>query len=351
VNIRVSYLLEATGYSPFAAFYYLLETGAGWKGPIGSADLIVRLPYEATPQNVLLTEHTGWSLTTPGASLDGREVRWHYNNLEPTRENNLEISIVQPSYWKKVLNELENTTRNPRDGEAWGRLGRAYKDIAFFSKGPREDPEGEKLFELSREAYERCLELLPEDALWHSGIAELYLMHFNTTHWVNPEAIEDLLPAVEAVHRALEIDPETPKALELAEELTWIAPNYVVKKGDQYIFLALTATPAPIDLQATAAPTDTDLPPTSVPTAVPASPTDFPASPTMPPVTPKSTSTAIPTLPVELAQMDVQASPAASPTVPAAVDSPNGGLSVCGVALFPLLLIMPLASLRLKKPR
>jgi len=122
INIRVSYLLDATGYPPFAAFYYILETGAGWKGPIGSADLTVRLPYEATPQNVLLTEHTGWSQTTPGAVLDGREVRWRYDKLEPSRENNLEISLVQPSYWQKVLTEQANTERNPQDGEAWGRL-------------------------------------------------------------------------------------------------------------------------------------------------------------------------------------------------------------------------------------
>jgi tetratricopeptide (TPR) repeat protein len=308
----------------------------------------VRLPYEATPQNVLLSEHTGWSQTTPGAVLEGRDVRWQYTNLEPTQESNLEISIVQPSYWKKVLNELENTTRNPRDGEAWGRLGRAYKDIAFFSKGPREDPEGEKIFELSRDAYIRCLELLPDDALWHSGYAELLLMHYNTTYWDNPTENEDLLNAVREVQRALEIDPNTSKALELADELTWIAPEYVIKEGDQYVFLAETATPAPTDLPAIATAIPTELSPTPEPTAAPALPTPIPASPT-------STAAALaeaPTLPPEPSDEPVQAPPEASPTAAAAQETNPGGPSVCGIGfMVPAALCISLAAPRLRKTR
>ena len=345
VDIRVSYLMDATGYSPFAAFFYILDTGAGWKGPIGSADLIVRLPYEATPQNVLLTEHTGWSLTTPGATLDGKDVRWHYDNLEPTREHNLEISLVQPSYWQKVLAEQANTTKNPQDGEAWGRLGRAYKAIAFFSKGPREKPDGEKLFELSRQAYERCLSLLPDDALWHSGLAELFLMHYNSTFWDNPEASTDLLRAVEEIHRALEIDPKTPKALELAEELTWTAPDYVTKEGEQFIFLALTATPAPTDVPSTATAATTDIPPTLTQT-------EIPASPTAAPTTAAPSPTTAPTLQTSPTQPEAQASSPSATAVPPAADGAKTNPKLCGAGLLiPFMLIVPLISLNKAKVR
>src|SRR5687767_2067027 len=41
--INVTYSITSTGYPPSARFAYVLETGAGWNGPIGSADVIVRL--------------------------------------------------------------------------------------------------------------------------------------------------------------------------------------------------------------------------------------------------------------------------------------------------------------------
>ena len=44
VPIQVVYNLKGSGYMPYTAFYYILETGAGWKDTIGSADIILRLP-------------------------------------------------------------------------------------------------------------------------------------------------------------------------------------------------------------------------------------------------------------------------------------------------------------------
>ncbi len=52
VPIQVKYKLNGSGYAPYTAFYYILESGAGWKDTIGSADIILRLPYETSAQNV-----------------------------------------------------------------------------------------------------------------------------------------------------------------------------------------------------------------------------------------------------------------------------------------------------------
>src|SRR5262245_41705287 len=54
VTIEVSYVTRPTGYPPAARFGYLLETGDGWRDTIGSADIIARLPYPASEENVLL---------------------------------------------------------------------------------------------------------------------------------------------------------------------------------------------------------------------------------------------------------------------------------------------------------
>lgn len=120
VIIDVAYTLRGTGEYPFISFKYLLQTGAGWKDTIGSADLIVRLPYEANHHNVFIDESPGWGQTSPGALLDGNEIRWHYDDLEPEYQHNFSIAMVMPGAWEKVLTERGNVEAGPNDGEAWG---------------------------------------------------------------------------------------------------------------------------------------------------------------------------------------------------------------------------------------
>jgi hypothetical protein len=78
VSIRVAYDLKGSGYYPFTAFNYILETGAGWKDTIGSADVILRLPFEASPHNVIMNLQIGWAETPPGSVFQGKEVRWRF---------------------------------------------------------------------------------------------------------------------------------------------------------------------------------------------------------------------------------------------------------------------------------
>jgi tetratricopeptide (TPR) repeat protein len=69
--------------------------------------------------------------------------------------------------------------KNPNDGEAWGRLAKAYKEVVKMPKGYlREDPAGIELYALSKDAYEKCLALLPNDPLWHYGYADLLWAHY-----------------------------------------------------------------------------------------------------------------------------------------------------------------------------
>ena len=70
VQIKVSYDLDGTSYpqETYTSFYYILSTGAGWNGTIGSGEIVLRLPYDANPQNVIL----GDSQNTP--QFTGREA-------------------------------------------------------------------------------------------------------------------------------------------------------------------------------------------------------------------------------------------------------------------------------------
>jgi len=244
VSVNVAYDLNGTGYYPFTAFYYILETGAGWKDTIGSADIILRLPYEASPQNVILDFGIGWAETTPGGVFQGNEVRWHFEDFEPGLEQNMEFALVAPTAWQGVLAARESTRKNPNDGEAWGMLGKAYKQVFFMSKAYREDAGGQEIYRLSIEAYEKCLALKPEDAQWHAGFADLLAQH---SMWrfteinSNPETYR----ALNEINTALELAPNDPVVREIALGIRNMFDGAVTLEGDKFDIPWLTQTPTP----------------------------------------------------------------------------------------------------------
>lgn len=285
VTIQVSYTVNGYGYYPYESFLYVLETGAGWNGTIGIADVIVRFPYEVNEMNIWLDFAGGYSEATQDATLSGNEVRWHYEELEPTREHNPVINAVAPALWKSILREIDAVTRNPKDGEAWGRLGKAYKEIARMPKGYlREDEAGRKLFQLSREAYETCLGLLPEDSLWHTGYADLLWSHYYfDIHGYRKADTDGILPLLLThLQTALALDPNNQLARDLLDEIRYSVSDAVEFDGNEYIYLALTATPLPptpfggIATETPSAPltpaAEETLPPIEIPGATPVVP-------------------------------------------------------------------------------
>jgi hypothetical protein len=243
VSIQVAYNLSGTGYSYrpfFTTFNYILETGAGWQDTIGSADIILHLPYEANIQNVIFDE-IGWGSTTPGGTFRDTELRWHYEDFEPGPEGpvqDMEFALVAPAAWQAILTERDNVTKNQNDGEAWGRLAKAYKEVFFYTKGYRTDKGGEELYAASIEAYEKCLSLKPDDAEWHAGFADLLAYH----SYVSNDSAETHR-ALEEIHSALQLAPNNSKVLEIAENVQLMFPEGMLKIENRFDFPWLTQTP------------------------------------------------------------------------------------------------------------
>ncbi len=314
VFIEVAYILEGTGEYPYVSFRYLLETGIDWKDTIGEANLIVQLPYEVNRQNVIIHAYLGWDGTTPGAMLDGNELRWHYEDLEPGPYDILRVAMVMPAVWMKVLKERENVAANPEDGEAWGRLGKIYKEISLFPNGVRRDPGGKELYALSARAYERALELLPENALWHAGFADLLFRRYYWEEYAAGEPPVQLMRAIREFHTAYTLDPHHPLIHQMLDDVH-SSLGAVDKQGEAFVFLWLTATPTP-------------LPPTRTSTA------------TIPP-TPMKTSTPAPTAPPPPTEHPATPQPLATPSGAASTleqtAEPTGGTPFCvGALLLPL---------------
>ena len=249
VAIEVAYNVQGFGYYPYEVFKYVLETGAGWNGTIGSAEVILRLPYEANEQNVWVEGVEGYGPATQGGVFSGNEVRWKFTELEPTFENNLQFVIVTPSAWNKVLNETQTVTNNPDDGEAWGRLGKVYKELITMKHGYlRTDPTGQAMYDLSRNAYEKCLALLPNDPLWQYGYADLLWSRYYFDFYMMGETdTESLLPkTLTALQTALDLDPTLEQAKDLLLEISYSMPDAVQQNEDEsFTLLGLTATPVP----------------------------------------------------------------------------------------------------------
>jgi len=312
VQIQVSYLLDGTGEYPFVAYYYVLHTGEGWNGTIGSADIIVRLPYDANQFNVIFDEQIGWSQTTAGGVIDGREIKWHFDDFEPDRSSDFELSIVNPAVWQNITREQANLQSNPNDGEAWGRLGKLYKEIFFYRRDFRRDAGGQQLYPLSVEAYNKAVTLKPDDALWHAGFANLLSLHAYYASWDGVDTTAEMLRSMQEIDRALDLAPNDPKVNEIAMDMYYLFPGAIEQLESGLDFLWLTATPI-----------------METPTSIPASPTETVQA------TPEPVSTQTP-----FAATQDETSPAPEATQNPTTSSPTAGNPLCGsFVLVPLALI------------
>jgi hypothetical protein len=248
-DIQVTYSLEASGFAPNIWYYYIFSTGAGWKDSIGSVKLTVRLPYAVNAENFLGNSIGGKEITLADSTMTGDEISWSFTNLEPTTADNFILTLVQPSVWQNVLQDQAAVEQNPKDGEAWGMLGKLYKQLLFSSKrGFRtfplaDDKGGQELLKLSKQAYGQAVSLKPKDPLWHAGYADLLGY---SAYWAALEGqttTSDAVQAISEIRQALKLAPNDPTVDQIANEFTYYFPDGMIANGTGYDYPWLTATP------------------------------------------------------------------------------------------------------------
>ena len=153
VQVDVTYQMQSTGYLPHARFDYILETGIGWFGPIGSGEIILTLPYPATKENVNLSE------SISGGQMMGNSITWTFTNLEPTNQDNWHAAIVSLDTWQTILDLRARLGKNPEDVTLLTALAEKYESIAL-GKGPWMVNSGtEPIILLCREVYQKAIAL------------------------------------------------------------------------------------------------------------------------------------------------------------------------------------------------
>jgi hypothetical protein len=232
VIIQVTYTAQPydTGRYDYS---YVLLTGSGWKDTIGSADIIFELPYELNETNLI-------SCSPKDCNVGTTKVQWHYENFEPSF--NVSVSLIPPPVWQNILIESENTTRNPNDGEAWGRLAKAYKEAIRAKRGFQSDAVGQEMYRLSRDAYQKATTLLPNDADWHFGFAQLLCWNAEWNDFLVDSNTEAWQACVEQIQQVFNLNPNHAEMKQLIEDSPELY-DMIDFSGSQPDYLILTPQP------------------------------------------------------------------------------------------------------------
>jgi hypothetical protein len=155
IELRVTYDTHPVEWGGWAVGHYILETGAGWRGPIGEGSVSFRLPYEVTPMNVQLAEireaYSGPERPFE-ITVEGTDVTWHFTDLEPrpseelrtfepsVETDNVILPMMEPSAWAEIEAARAAVETEPESVEAHLRLAAALEEgtqrVKYFLANP-----------------------------------------------------------------------------------------------------------------------------------------------------------------------------------------------------------------------
>ena len=195
VFIQVSYVIPAQPTWDYLGmtFYYVFQTGAGWAGPIGKAELVVDLPYPASTETI--------GMMPEGGQTEGQQVRWTWENLEPGPQDDFSIFLIVQEHWDELQTARAAVKANPEDGEAWLRFCGTYHTLIFGGiPGRLIGPGfGETYQPLGVQACQEAARLLPGDCRPHYELAMLYLSTLPQNS--SPEKLRPVLDELKIVEK------------------------------------------------------------------------------------------------------------------------------------------------------
>jgi hypothetical protein len=202
VPIQINYMLPAqlpmnSYLNVGMVFNYIFQTGAGWAGPIGKAELLVNLPYPASAETIV---------TMPeGGQANGQQVRWTWENLEPGPQDDFSILLMKPERWEGLQVARAAVRSDPGNGQTWLTLCRTYHALGLGPGGSILPGFGETYQPLAVQACQEAARLLPADAAPHYGLAVLYLSVLSQDS--SPAALQPVLDEVKLGQKLEAVQP------------------------------------------------------------------------------------------------------------------------------------------------
>lgn len=261
VKLSVNYTFTPTEELSYAIVNYLMATGAGWKGPIGKADVVIRFPYVLNEYN--LPDYNDINnYEYPGRATTVREndVWIHWDDLEPTNQDNVHVTILPPHMWQAIMQQRGRVIAFPNDADAWVALARAYADAGQDKHGMFSNQYLGSLYIL---ACERALTLDPNNVALHVEFA-------SNMSWAAPfskdSSYEEAI-ATNELATALKLDPTNAEALALYHQLQGADSSFTLPTPGPF---PTYAAPTPtIELAANTEPPTPTILPTAIATLLP----------------------------------------------------------------------------------
>ena len=270
VLLRVTYDIHPIGYLPWGTFHYILETGAGWYGPIGEGTITFHLPYQINNLNTMLgntgSEKFTGDLPNLGDSpnptpftVSENEIVWHFSDLEPTAEDNVRLTVLAPSMWEATEAAQQEVAVSPDSLKAQLQLAYTLETCLQHKHWILDNSSNTALCEKIDAAYQRALEIAPDDV----GTLIAYLEWLATprdalagsTGYPFPEELAPVLA------RALEVAPDDSRVRKTQK---WIAQFEISPTPTATLSPTVTPSPTPTPRPSpTAAPTATPVPDSS----------------------------------------------------------------------------------------
>ena len=215
VLIKVSYIMESESLDAIQVLGYILETGAGWKGSIGSGYIIMKFPYTITSDAIL-------SNSTPGYQILQNEVFWSFQNLEPTEENNIQISFVSPDIWSSIQKSREMLKRKPASPDIWLELIRDYDYISTTHGGDiiRDD----KYFARIEPAFQQGISENPNNAELPAQYAQFKLYNLSP-HLARQLTEAEATLILSLLNKSLALEPNNETAKRTLSDFLDVAPS------------------------------------------------------------------------------------------------------------------------------
>ncbi len=182
---------------------YVFQTGAGWAGPIGKAELEVNLPYPASVETI------GWM--PEGGQIEGQRVSWTWENLEPGPQDDFSILLLRPERWDWLQAARTNIRNYPDYGQGWLTLAYIYERMSqgVWEMGHIIPDFGETYQRLGVQAAQEAARLIPEDIGPHYELAMLYASALEQN-----SSPEELQPVWDELKIMKELNPEEAQMLE-----------------------------------------------------------------------------------------------------------------------------------------
>jgi hypothetical protein len=214
VLIKVAYVMETQALDSIQVLEYILETGAGWKGTIGSGYIIMKFPYTITADAIL-------SNSTTGYQVHQNEVFWSFQNLEPTEEDNIQISFVSPDVWSNIQNSRGIIGKEPASPEAWFKLIDAYEAISTTHGG--DIIRDNEYFSRVEPAYQQAIAENSNNAELPARYARFKLYNWSP-RLIRQLASNEANQVLFLLNKSLALDPNNETAKQTLSELMYVSP-------------------------------------------------------------------------------------------------------------------------------